>query len=149
MILYPLADYDTWIDQPTAATLAANYLNGAAFIALTVPEQEQYLMQAFRVINDLDGFIAPDDTLPDPLGCLPEAQLQVALQDLQFLLTLGPSSGNQEIKYQKAGPVEQGFYESGITPKSGSTIPATANTCLESFGADIASGSGMSLRKVR
>ncbi|MCI4437211.1 MAG: hypothetical protein JHC33_10440, partial [Ignisphaera sp.] len=90
-----------------------------------------------------NGFVGPVD--PDPVGCLAETQFQVALQDVQYGFSAAAVK-TQEVKRQKAGPVEIEYFSSASGITAASTIPAYSEACLKSFGwvGDISTSTGVS-----
>ena len=131
MIVYPLSGFDSYISEADALLLAPNYVNGALWVALTPALQSAYLLQAFRTIQSLNGFVGPVD--PNPVGCLAETQFQVALQDVQYGFSAATAK-TQEVKRQKAGPVEIEYFSSASGITATSAIPAYSEACLKSFG---------------
>jgi len=110
---------------------AVNYLNNSFWAALDELTKGQYLMQAFRIINSLEGFVGP--IVPADPGCLPDAQLQVAMNDTQFGISL-KTFETQEVKVETAGPVSMEYYASFTGKLPPTIIPAIVVPCLETFG---------------
>ena len=123
--------YNSYIDVEAADAKAPDYLNHSFWDALDEATKSQYLLQAFRVIQQLNGFIAP--SIPEESGCLPDAQLQIAMNDIQYGISM-KTYETQEIKSEKAGPVETQYFESASGIVDPSIIPVIAIPCLQSFG---------------
>jgi len=150
MIIYPTENFDSYISNSDALLLAPKYVTGSSWIVLTVEQQDAYLYQAFRLIQGLNGFIGPDALLPDDVGCLAETQFQIALSDVINGFSAGTTE-TQEVKAEKAGPVEIEYFASASGKVIISNIPPEAVSCLKAFswvGYDSFTGLG-TLRKHR
>lgn len=133
LTVYPSPDYNTFISTADASLLIEQYIKYALWTALDDDAKDRYLLQAFRVINLLNGFEAPDETIPDDVTCLKDAQAQIVLHDLQFGISSGEVE-NQEIKVLEGGPTKIEYFASASGVQSVSPIPTTAIHCLQSFG---------------
>jgi len=131
LIVYPDVGFNSYISVVDADLKAVDYLNNSFWTVLDEATKSQYLMQSFRVIHALEGFIAP---IPPALaGCLPDAQLQIAMNDVQFGISL-ISLATQEVQEKSAGPVTMKYFESftGVLPPA--IIPPLTVPCLQTFG---------------
>ncbi len=131
LIRYPLAGYNSYITAAEADVKAPDYLNYSFWSSLDEATKSQYLLQAFRVIQSLEGFIAPIP--PADAGCLVDAQLQIAMNDVQYGISLGTYE-TQEVKKEEAGPVNMEYYQSASGAISPDIIPAMSVDCLKLWG---------------
>jgi len=146
LIPFPIRGYNTYVTLSDAQSIAQNYLFGQSFLALTEEQQSLYILQAFRVIQNLNGFTEPD--IGEDITCLATAQVEIALQDNQYQISFRDPK-TQQVKREKAGAVEMEYYELPVWVDV-DLIPQTARTCLESYGATVSTPCVMgSVRKVR
>ena len=147
IIPFPNPSYNSYITLQDAQILAANYLYGQSFLALDETQQALYILQAFRVIQNLKGFSEPD--VSDDITCLATAQVEIALQDNQFQISFRDPR-EQQVQSEKAGSVEMSYYELP-TWIDVDIIPDTARPCLESYGATLSTNRGIvgSMRVIR
>lgn len=133
LIVYPDPDYNTWISSAEADVLASNSLYEDKWVALTDDEKSKHLIHAFLFISNLEGFIGPDGTIPDDIGCLGQAQVDIILQDLRYSIS-STLFDPQVVKRQTAGPVEIEYFESSGGPQIVDRIPDITWKCLEVWG---------------
>ena len=136
LIVYPLPNFNSYVSVTDADIIASGYLAYSSWTALDLTAQEVYLQTAFRYIQNLNGFEGP--SLPElDLTCLPVAQTEIALNDILYGISSSTSTP-QQVKKEKAGPVEMEYFESDAGAFSPSLIPAnsTAANCLKTFGWD-------------
>jgi len=131
LIVYPDVGFNSYISVTDADLKAVDYLNNSFWTVLDEATKSQYLMQSFRVLQSLEGFIAPIP--PELSGCLPDTQLQIAMNDVQFGISLR-SYATQEVKKQEAGPVSTEYFESASGALPPTIIPPIAIPCLKTFG---------------
>ncbi len=131
LIVYPDTNYNTYISLIDAEASASDYLFYPQWAELDEDTQSRYLLHAFRIIYDLNGFVGP--VPPADAGSLPTAQLQVALNDIVHGLSMS-TEVTQQVKREKAGPVEMEYYENPTGVYSASAIPTVTHKCLKSFG---------------
>jgi len=131
LIVYPDVGFNSYISVEDADLKAVDYLNNSFWTALDEATKSQYLIQSFRVIHALEGFIAPIP--PAVAGCLPDAQLQIAMNDVQFGISL-KTYATQEVKKEEAGPVSMEYFASGSGALPPTIIPPLVVPCLETFG---------------
>jgi len=136
LIIYPTADYDSFVSVADATTTIANLtLHSSVWVALTTGEQEAYLRIACRNIED---HVDQDETpYPDPMtDCVAEAQALMAVQDVVY--GFSASTTAQEtgaIRKQKVASLEIEYYDSATGGmKSAPRVPTMAVPCLEALG---------------
>ncbi len=131
LIVYPAPDFNTYVSLTHADTIAETYLSFTSWEVLTDEVKTRYLYQAFRTIKGLPGFVGPVD--PEPVGCLAEAQVQIALNDVTHGIST-TTEVSQQVKKEKAGPVEMEYYENASGVYVPSIIPKESYTCLQEAG---------------
>ena len=131
LIIYPTADADSFISVADATTVIETLtLDGAAWGALSVSEQEVYLRIAYRNIVDHTD----TTTYPDPLDiCVGSSQALMASWDLKNGLSLDVEDYRGALKKNKVGTIEQEFYDVDKVRSVG-TVPTMAKACLEELG---------------
>ncbi len=108
-----VADYRAYWDCGDTYLCAEDFYGGAEGFTKTV------------VVRETSTVVMPT--------CLSEAQVQIALQDLQFGFSTGEVN-RQEIKSEKAGPVETEYYASASGYIVPLVIPMSARPCLAYYG---------------
>ncbi len=131
LTVYPTPGFNSYISVAEADLIAPDYLNYSFWSSLDEATKSQYLMQAFRVIGVLEGFIAPIP--PADAGCLPTVQVQIAMNDVQYGISL-KTYDTQEIKKEVAGPVSTEYFASYSGALPPSIIPPIVVPCLKTFG---------------
>ncbi len=127
LIIFPAEGCNSYVSNTDADTLAQGYLTYPSWDALTPEVQDRYLQQAFRIIQGLNGF-----TEPSAVGCLATAQVEIAMNDNYYQISLSTTSP-QEVKKEKAGPVEMEYFQTGQAFDP-SIIPPTSSACLKQNG---------------
>ncbi len=135
LIIYPNTGYDTFITTVDATVVIQKYtLQSAAWIALSVDDQESYLRIAFRnIVDNTPDF--PDGV--DPVDdCVGDAQALIASQDVTYGISASTTVGDVgAVKKQKVASVEVEYYDPGTgVTETAPTIPEMAWSCLESIG---------------
>ena len=141
LIIYPDALADSFITVANATTVINTLtLNEADWALLSVASQEILLRIAF---NDIIDHTNPT-TYPDPIdACVGEAQALMAVHDTVNSISGGAVTTTQQIKKQKAGPIEREFFESATAIRATSAVPNSAQACLSRLGYVFSSTSGL------
>ena len=132
LIVWPVQDSDSFVTV-AQATLYAEMLtmNSVAWKALSIEDQERLLRIAYKDIVDHTD----PTTYPTPLpACVGEAQSLMAVHDMVNSISSGAADTGIQVKKNKAGPIEQEFFESKTAKRSLSRVPEQAKKCLEDFG---------------
>ena len=136
LIIYPTADYDSFITVADATTAIDSLtLYSTQWAALSATEKEVYLRIAFR---DIDDHVDQDDyPYPDPMtDCVGEAQALMAIQDVVYGFSASVSTAEVgSVKKQKVASLEIEYYDSkSNTMKYAPRVPDMAKPCLETLG---------------
>ena len=136
LVIYPTADYDSFITVADAATTIGEYtLHSAVWTALTSAEQEIYLRIAARnIIDHVDQDLTP---FPDPMPtCVGQAQALMAIQDVVYGFSAQDTVDESgSIKKEKVASLEIEYYDTkSKTAKRVSVVPDMAMLCLEDIG---------------
>ena len=136
LVIYPTADYDSFITVADATTAISELtLHNTLWVALTTAEQEVYLRIAFRNIEDhVDQTLTP---YPDPFPtCVGEAQALMAVQDVVYGFSASTSTAEVgSVKKQKVASLEIEYFDSKTnTMKYAPRVPDMAIPCLETLG---------------
>ena len=137
MKVYPEPNFDSYVSLADAETIAAGYVSYEAWAKLTDQKKEQYLLTSFRLIQGLIGYVGPDDSIPQDSGCLPRAQVEVALNDIRY--GISASKGDAKIASLSAGPTSISYFEGAEAIAS--SIPDESYGCLALWGAILDSSS--------
>ena len=134
LIIYPTADYDSFVTVADATTVIAAYtLHSATWIVLTTAEQEVYLRIAAR--NIIDHVDQEENPFPDPMtDCVADAQALMAINDVVYGFSASIAAEETgATKKEKVGTLEVEYYD---TKKSSgiSMVPTLAVPCLEALG---------------
>lgn len=138
LIIYPTADYDSFITVADATTVVEELtLYASTWNALSVSEQEVYLRIAMRRI--IDGIDQETDPLPDPmLDCAGEAQALMAVEDVVYGISANVQPEVGSVKKEKVASLEIEYYDSVLgKTRMVSIVPAMARPCLETLGYDV------------
>ena len=135
LIIYPTADYDSFITVADADTVVSTLtLYDAQWSDKTTAEKEVYLRIAFRNIDDhVDQSLTP---YPDPMpDCVGEAQALMAVQDVVYGTSTPDTDVNGAIKKQKVASLEIEYYDTSTGETvSIPVVPPMAVPCLETLG---------------
>ena len=134
LILYPTADYDSFITVADATTVIQGYtLHGSVWSALSVAEQEVYLRIAARnIIDHVDQELTP---FPDEMPvCVGDAQALMAIQDVVYGFSTETTAEEfGSIKKEKVASLETEYYDTNAS-KTAQRVPSMAQPCLEDIG---------------
>jgi len=136
LIIYPTVDYDSFttvVDSTTIITGFVQDTNTIAYLALSDPEKESVLKQTTLQIRTCPGIQLPDTSTSD----LQLAQCYLAVASGISLNSVEVNN----IKSNKAGSVEQSFFESNTAPP---TMTPIVYSLLSQYGCKNASSSGFS-----
>ena len=136
LIIYPTADYDSFITVADATTAIGELtLHSTQWTALTNAEKEVYLRIAFRNIDD---HVDQDDyPYPDPMtDCVGTSQALMAVQDVVYGFSASTSTAEVgSVKKEKVASLEIEYYDSkSNTMKYAQIVPDMAKPCLETLG---------------
>ena len=136
LIIYPTADYDSFVSVANATTVIASLtLYSTQWTALTDAEKEVYLRIACRDI--VDHVDQDENPFADPIAdCVAEAQSLMAIQDVVFGFSATDSVDETgAIKKQKVSSLEIEYYDTASSSmKTAPRIPTMAVPCLEALG---------------
>ncbi len=142
LIIYPITDANSFVSLTDADAILDYHINASIWVMLSDDDKKRRLINAYSIINDLEGFEAP--VAPDPIpGCLDAAQALIAMQTV-----INDSDAElNRVKSERVGPMST-TYNSDVLILS--DIPSTAKTCLQDYGVYITNTSVLSsMRKVR
>lgn len=136
LVIYPTADYDSFITVADATTVIETYtLHATTWNALTVTEQEVYLrIAATDIVQHVDQELTP---FPDPMtSCVGDAQALMAIQDVVYGFSASTTVADVgSVKKQKVATLEIEYYDSkSNTTKTAPRVPTMAEPCLEELG---------------
>ncbi len=129
MTIYPSADFNSYISLVDADTILEYHIHYPLWEPLSDDDKIRYLTKAFNDINALDGFVPPDETIPDDVDCLPNAQSQTAIN---YLVNIDRYE-SRKIKSERLGPTAISYQDQ--SQLEGDIFPEDVVGCLKEFGA--------------
>ena len=152
LIIYPIADADSFITEADADTvIAENSVQSATWTALTSTMKEVYLRIATsRILGSVSTDASNEDGYLDESiyvaadSCLPKATALMAIHDLAYGLSSDINPNTGLISKQKVGDLEETYFHgnplSQVNSRNTNPFPSSVIKCLNAYGANVTSG---------
>ena len=146
LIVYPTADYDSYVSLVDAETTITSYTTfGTQWLALDDATKEIYLRIATARINDVI-----DSTLLDGTdACLSSSCSLMAINDLVFEISSSINPNDGLITKEKVGDLEVQYQHSYSkrSSRNKNPFPPLVRTCLSGYGAEFSNITRATLEK--
>ncbi len=142
LVIFPATDANSFVSLTNADAILDYHTKADTWETLNDDDKKRRLIQAYDIINTLEGFEAP--VAPDPIpGCLDTAQSLIALQTV----INEEAQELNRVTQERVGPMSTSYNTDYLV---GSDIPTSASLCLKDYGVYISNTSVLSsMRKVR
>jgi len=142
LVIYPAVGANSFVSLAGADAILDFHTQVPVWVSLSDDDKKRRLIQAYEIINTLEGFEAP--VAPDPIpGCLDTAQSLIAIQTV----INEEAQELNRVTQERVGPMNVSYNTDYLV---GSDIPTSASLCLKDYGVYISNTSVLSsMRKVR
>lgn len=155
LTIYPALSSDSFIAVADADTvITENSILSTDWLALTEVQKEVYLRIATSNIHsvvstdssNIDGYL-DSETYVYADSCLYKTCALMAVHDLTYGLSAEVNPNTGLVSKEKVGDLEVTYFHGNplrqVSGRSNNPFPSSVIKCLNSYGADVTSGSGI------